>query len=374
MEDNKKQIIDQACSLIRSGDTVTFKQLLTQHPNLTEMQVYEGTVISQSLLHYAASENNGEMCSYLVDKGICINSTNYSYLTPLEYFASNGNYELAREFISKGAWVDGDSRGISTPLISAAREGHFDIVEYLIQCGADINRLQPKSNCTALDIAKTYGHEKVIDVLKAHDAMKAHENFDLAVERASGVICKVHNDAGWVLSYKLNKNSIDIRTALLKDDNKNKLLFTVGAFEKKPRIELMLCVPVDWSINQQLSNENSIASFPVQFLFSLAEYRLSGGELDEGCVFEKQESFWNHLVWPEKIDGFGAVDYAFGSELDQIGPNEETVKLLLLVPMKNTKSGCPKGVKLEEWIEKRKKAKWAGNALKYDHLNDMKRY
>lgn len=373
MKNNREQLLEKICTSINDGDVKSFKELLAECPDIANMNVYEGTVISQTLLHYAASESRMEMCAYLVDNGISTNAIDYSYMTPLDCSANKGDFELVEWFVSKGACVDGDVRGFITPLISAAREGHYKIVEYLIQHGADINRLHTRSNSTALDIATAFGQGKVVEILTSYGALKAHEEFDLTIERASGVLWDIHHEAGWILSSKFCMNSIDIRLALINEDKKNKILFTIGSHQQIPRRELMLSVPLEWPINKQLMEENSIASFPIQFLFTLAEYRLTGGELDEGCVFGKQDTKWSHLMWPEKIDGFIAVDYQFGSEADPGEYGEETVKLLLLVPIKYPKTGCPQGKKLEEWIEKRRTAKWAANALKYDHINDEKR-
>ena len=377
MNDIKKQLLDEICQSISDGDMVTFKQLLSDHPYLINLQVYEGTVISQSLLHYAASEGRREMCMLLIENGMDVNLVDYSYMTPLDYPASKGDIILVREFILKGACVDGDSRGITTPLISASREGHYEIVEYLIECGADINRIQSNHNRTALDIAiahKTvYDNERIIELLKSKGALSAHEPIDFTSERAAVVLGTIHSEAGWVLSNKINRNSIDVRTALLKSDKNNKILFTIGAFQQKPKTEVMICMPANWPVNRQLVSENTLAAFPVQLLFAVAEHRLAGGELHEGFIIERQDEKWSSLVWPEKIDGFIAVDYEFGGESDPSEYSDETIKLLMLVPIKYPKSGCPQGKKLDEWIEKRRTAKWANNALKYDHLNDEKR-
>jgi hypothetical protein len=367
-----KVLLDEICTSIRNNDVIAFKKLLSAHPELINTNVYPGTTISQSLLHYAAREPKPEICMHLIDNGIDINVLDYQYRTPLHYLASAGDINLVKAFVSKGALIDGDSRCASSPMIAAAWEGHNETIEYSIECGADINRLQTKHNRTALDISQAYGHDETAKLLKSKNALKAQEEINFATERASGILLHVVESTGWVLSPKLTKDSIDLRTALIEKDKKNKVLFTIGVFQKSPHMELFLCIPFDWPVNNQMIHENHSVSFPVQLLFTLAEYRLGGGEIYEGYVVDKHDPKWSLLVWPGNIDGFIAVDYAFGEddEPDDLNSeNDNVVKLLLLVPIKYPKTGCPKGKKLEDWIEKRRIAKWAKNALQYSDIN-----
>jgi hypothetical protein len=372
-EENGRETLREVNAAIDDGNFAVFHKLLTENPNLVNMQVYSGTVVSRSLLHCTANAGNKEMCMYLIDHGININVLDYSFMTPLFYLAHKGELALVKEFISKGAWVDGESRGVSTPLIYASMEGHFEVVDYLIKCGADMNRLHQNMNRTALEIATAYRQEKVSELLKLNGALKAHEEFDLSTERAAGVLWEIHHDAGWVLSSKFSKDSIDVRTALLKEDKKHKLLFTIGMFQQIPRGELMMCVPYDWPANKQLLQENNHASFPMQLLLALAEHRLAGNDMYDGYFVEKQDEKWNHLAWPENIDAFIVVNYQFGNEPEP-EKTDETVTLFLLVPIKYPKSGRPKAKKLAERLEKKRCAKWARNALKYDYINDENTY
>lgn len=367
---SKKEVFQELWSSLRNDNLIRLKELLTESPELINIPVYGGTPASESLFHYAADSGSKDVCMYFIDNGMNINELSRSYLTPLESLASVGDYELVKTFISKGAWVDGDSRGFLTPLISAVCNNHIKIVEYLIEKGADVNRMHTMSNLTPLDLAKD---EKIIELLKSNGALKAHEKFDLSKERASGVLWQIHNEAGWVLSSALSKNTIDVRIALLKKDKKYKLLFTIGMYQKPPRLELLISIPYNWPVNQQLMAENNNYSFPIQLLFCLAEYRLADGELHEGYVVDKEDSRWKHLVWPEKIDGFIAVNYSFIDEPESFEPDDDIVTLLLLVPIKYPKTGCPKGKKLEDWVEKHRTVKWARNSLKHEHLNEEER-
>jgi len=379
--ETNKSLFVKVYSYIDTNDLSQLKSVFSSHLDLIDVPEYGITILGNSLLHLAAKKGHNEICTYLIDSGIDVNISYDKYSTALGDAAKAGMIETVKLLIERGAWIDGVSCSSETPLTSAAREGHFKVVEFLIECGADINRIQNSLNMTALDIAVSYesvnDNKKIIELLKSKSALSAHEPFDFTVERAAAVTATIHAEAGWVLSGKLSKNSIDVRVALLQEDKKNKIIFTTGAFQQLPKTEVMLCVPVKWPFNKQLMDENTHAAFPIQFLFAVAEHRLGGGKLEEGCIFEKQDVKWEHLAWPEKIDAFIAVDYQFGSDSEPCESYEdseevEIISLLMLVPIKYPKAGCPKSKKLDAWIEKHKTAKWAKTALKYDDFNDDK--
>ena len=169
---------------------------------------------------------------------------------------------------------------------------------------------------------------------------------------------------------KLSEGSIDIRIALLSEDKKYKVLFTIGLFERIPRIELMMCLRHSWVVNKELATANHVESFPVRMLFCVSEYVLAGGEMQEGFIIDKKDFNWNCLVWPKNIDALIVVNYEFSEEPETFESNEDTVDLLLLVPIKYPKAGCPKGKRLEEWIKRHRTVKWARNALKHEHIED----
>ncbi|WP_170207782.1 hypothetical protein, partial [Lysinibacillus sphaericus] len=161
--------------------------------------------------------------------------------------------------------------------------------------GADINRLHRRLNQTPLELATAYGHQDIIELLKSRGGLSAQEQIDLMNERGDGILAHIDNKVGSILSTVLNKDTNDIRTALIEKDKKFKLLFSIGAFESSPGIELMMSVPYDWPINLQLVEEKCVESFPIQLMFLLGKYRFGGNELHEGMVIEKTDTKWNHL-------------------------------------------------------------------------------
>jgi hypothetical protein len=366
-EDNKENF-RKVYSLIKEGDLESLKAIFTVNPEFVYVPMYGGVSLNnKNLLHFASSYGSGEICLLLIESGIDVNATDNFYITPIEVAATKGRFELVKLLISKGARVDGDCRCALTPLISAVSNGHTEIVNYLIKKGADVNRLQANFNRSALEFARG---EEMASLLKSNGALKSNEVITLSSERASGVIAHIHHNAGSILSTKLSEGSIDISAALLSDDKKYKVLFTIGLFEKIPRIELMMCLRHSWVVNKELSSENHVESFPVQMLFSASEYVLADGELQEGTVIEKRDSKWKHLVWPKGIDALIVINYEFSKEAETFEASEDVVVLLLLVPIKFPKAGCPRGKKLEDWIKRRRTAKWSRNALKHEHLDE----
>jgi len=359
-----EEIFYKIYASIRENDIKNLENILTKYPEFIQVPVYGDEKKNESLLHYAAFLEKKDICNYLIDSGIDINVVDCVFHTPLHYFAGHGDLESLKIFVSRGAWIDGDSRGLITPLASASIENHFDIVEYLVDNGADVNRLHRRFNQTPLDLASVYGHQDIVELLKSRGGLSAQEQIDLKNERGDGILAHIYNNVGSILSTVLTKNTIDIRTALIKNDKKFKLIFTIGVFESLPRIELMMSVPYDRPINLQLVGEKCVESFPIQLMFSLGQYRLDGNELREGMVIEKTDTKWNQLEWPENIDAFILTDYQFNPNSEQIDEVDDEVNLLLLIPIKYPKTGCPKGSKLENWLKKHRTAKWGKVSLK----------
>lgn len=362
--DENTDIFYKIYDSIRNDDVKLLDNIIIKHPKFIYVPIYGNVEKNESLLHFAATRGKKNTFLYLIKKGIDVNIVDYWYSTPLEYVAGQGDIEWVKKLISMGAWVDGDSRGIITPLISAVIEGHIEVVNYLLDCGADINRLHRRFNQTALDLALVYNHQNIIQLLKSKGGLYAHEPIDLNNERGDGILAHIDNKVGSILSTVVTKDTIDIRTALIEKDKKFKLLFTIGVFESLPRIELMMCVPYDWPINIQIVDDRCLESFPIQLMFLLGQYKLDGNELLEGMVFGKADTKWNQLEWPKNIDAFILTDYQFNPNSEQVDQVDDEVSLLLLIPIKYPKTGCPKGSKMENWLTKHRSAKWGKVSLK----------
>ncbi|HZG21436.1 MAG TPA: ankyrin repeat domain-containing protein [Herbaspirillum sp.] len=85
--------------------------------------------------------------------------------TALHYAAINGSSEIVKLLLDASAYVDAESSDDKmTPVMLAAMRGRVAAVEVLRDNGADLT-LKNKDGLTAMDLARRYGQEGVIDVL-----------------------------------------------------------------------------------------------------------------------------------------------------------------------------------------------------------------
>jgi len=82
---------------------------------------------------------------------------------PLYDAACHGHRDVAGLLIANGAVVDGRS------LSEAVRYGYRDVVKLLIAKGVDVNA-KDNDGKTPLALAKSEGHEKMIELLRRHGA------------------------------------------------------------------------------------------------------------------------------------------------------------------------------------------------------------
>jgi len=85
--------------------------------------------------------------------------------TALHYAAINGSSEIVKLLLDASAYVDAESPDDKmTPVMLAAMRGRVAAVEVLRDHGADLT-LKNKDGLTAMDLARRYGQEGVIDAL-----------------------------------------------------------------------------------------------------------------------------------------------------------------------------------------------------------------
>lgn len=356
-----------AYKIIENDNIKEFDLLMSK-----DISLLNETFLGDSLLHIAASKGKLSLCERIINLGLDVNITASHYLTPLVEAARNGHLNVILLLLQKGALVDGDPRGITTPLIESSMAGFSEVVEVLIAHGADINRLQTKFNCTALDIAITY--KSVIDTvnkLRENGAKHSREPIDLGGVSGSGILAHIYDNVGVIITDEYVRDNISIKTSLIGEGKKyikNKLLFTFGNFIQKPRKEFIICLPYDWPINRQVLDGDYEEGFPLKFLFLLSDLYKNGMDIKEGTVLEKSNPTWCQLKWPENIDALVAVDYAFDHREKEQNLKDETVELLLFTPIKYTKAGRPHEDKLNEWIAKQRIAKWERVSFKNEWL------
>ncbi|OCT98552.1 NAD-capped RNA hydrolase NUDT12 isoform X1 [Xenopus laevis] len=128
-------------------------------------------------------------------------------------------------------------------LMFAARNGHFDVVNVLLEKGCD-RTLVNKSNQTALDIAKFWGHKHIADLLthtkggsKPHfllNAKEEHENY------FSSTILDKRSDKRTDMNWLKSKQT-QASTVYILFSNLNPLVHLVGGRDTPEDPEIKLC-------------------------------------------------------------------------------------------------------------------------------------
>jgi len=73
--------------------------------------------------------------------------------------------EKVKDLIKKQTDINCKNKYSQTPLMWTAIVENTDIVRYLIKHDADISH-KDKNNETALTIARNFGHDEIVDILK----------------------------------------------------------------------------------------------------------------------------------------------------------------------------------------------------------------
>lgn len=119
----------------------------------------------------ASLEGQGEVASYLLQRGANIQAKNARGLSALHAAAYNGHHEIVTLLLAKGADInDAKNRFGVTPLHVAAEENHIAVVELLLQRGAD-PALVERNGYTALSRAGWREHWEIVALLLANGAV-----------------------------------------------------------------------------------------------------------------------------------------------------------------------------------------------------------
>jgi len=113
-------------------------------------------------LMLASFYGNAPVVKLLLAREVEVNRPGW---TALHYAAINGSSEIVKLLLDASAYVDCESPDDNmTPVMLAAMRGRVAAVEVLRDNGADLT-LKNKDGLTAMDLAKRYGQEGVIEVL-----------------------------------------------------------------------------------------------------------------------------------------------------------------------------------------------------------------
>ncbi|CRM90170.1 ankyrin repeat protein [Pseudomonas sp. 22 E 5] len=365
-------LIREIYAHIEKGDIDFLRTHLNTHPELLEPPRFD-LVNYPGLLHHAAENNQLAVCQLFVELGIDINlpTVGSGNATALASATKNGHVEVIRWLLEAGADVEGSPLSVTSPLITAVTFGQIEAVELLLTHHADVNRLHAKFNRTALDLARSWGFSAIAERLEAQGAVSAVEK-DADEESIPGasIVNFVNDTAGCVLAEQVihqpEGTDVTFRISCIANKNDHKLLFTLGLFTKKPRTEILICLPGSWRIPRSGFEAGSPWMFPHGVLTALAKQTLDVAPLSEGQIILRSDYAFNSLGWPENIDALIVVDKIWTACTEaEAGKDhhDDSVKLFVLVPLKLTKKGPPNGETLEKLLEKKRKASWKSIAL-----------
>jgi ankyrin repeat protein len=141
-------------------DSMKAFDLLVNAPDVNlEAQATNG----DTPLMLAAFYGNVPVVKLLLAREVEVNRPGW---TALHYAAINGSSEIVKLLLDASAYVDAESPDEQmTPVMLAAMRGRVAAVAALRDGGADLS-LKNKEGLTALDLARRYGQDEVIETLK----------------------------------------------------------------------------------------------------------------------------------------------------------------------------------------------------------------
>ncbi|XP_072546322.1 ankyrin repeat and EF-hand domain-containing protein 1 [Salminus brasiliensis] len=113
----------------------------------------------------ACSNGSYQMAKFLIMLGADVNACDQFNWTPLHHACHAGQVDIIDLLVQSGAMVDTVALNGATPLMRAIESCRISCVDYLIKAGAAVQAENKKEqNC--LDIARAYGDERIIDMVK----------------------------------------------------------------------------------------------------------------------------------------------------------------------------------------------------------------
>lgn len=116
-------------------------------------------------LYWASRGGHTDIVRILIARNASVNAKNVNGWTPLQEAAENGHLQAVLTLLEKGAKINTQDNDGRTALFWAAKEGHVPVIELLLEKGADPT-LNNVRNLTPLDIAREYGRDAAVSVLK----------------------------------------------------------------------------------------------------------------------------------------------------------------------------------------------------------------
>lgn len=132
-----------------------------------------------SLLHYACIHDYHECLSYLVTRGVSINSSNNNGETPIFSAAFFGNLNYLKLLLSHGADINYENVQGETPLAVALQnhETNAECIEFLINNGADVNHVDEQGRIPLFYAAESCNRDIIKLLIDKGSNMNHSDNF-----------------------------------------------------------------------------------------------------------------------------------------------------------------------------------------------------
>jgi ankyrin repeat protein len=127
----------------------------------------------RNMLSLAAEWGYAEIAQMLIDKGAKIDVGDGSAeMTPLMHAAFRGHADVVRLLLAHGAEVNRIcSSGDTALTFSVYHKGSAEAVRLLVENGADLKH-KNAGGMTSLEMAETFQHEEIVDLLKKAPAIQ----------------------------------------------------------------------------------------------------------------------------------------------------------------------------------------------------------
>lgn len=268
-------------------DKQTFRNALRENPE------YVNAVIEFSTPLMIAVENNWEeMAEELLRRG-CDPDLRARRLRPLEEAISQGNFEITKLLLDHGAKPRLENSFLDCMLL-AITKGHTDIMRLLLERGTDphvVHELADGRRRNALSLAKDWGRTDIVKLLEAAgcqmpDNSVKLDNPEADIEYLIHHLKETYGEVSpLAITSILPASGLEgVSIHLIRDNRVEKCmtLFTTGLSNQPMKLpegeedyefaELMIHLPSDWPLPDDLSQASNEALWPIKWMLQVAAY------------------------------------------------------------------------------------------------------